>query len=68
MDNVDEHDKNEHDHHIEGSSTSFNDNFLTITQVSNWTECEKNGQIQTCVNFHRLIIHNAHFNKMQEFF
>jgi hypothetical protein len=32
MDNVDGRDQDEHDHHIEGSSTSCIDNFLIVTK------------------------------------
>jgi len=41
MDNVDEHDKDEHDHHVEGSNTSCNDMFLIVAQVSDSTKCGK---------------------------
>ncbi len=41
MENVDRCDEDEHDPHVEASSTSCNDNLLTITQVSNSTNCGK---------------------------
>jgi len=54
MDNVDKCDQDEHDHHVEGSSTSCNDNFLTIAQVSNSTICGKkrvkNKQMSTFID------------------
>jgi len=31
MDSVNRHDEDEHNHHVEGSSTSCNDNFLIAT-------------------------------------
>jgi hypothetical protein len=37
MDSVNIFDENKHDHQVEGSSTSCNDNFLIATQVLNST-------------------------------
>jgi hypothetical protein len=66
MDSIDECDEDEHDHHVESSNTSFNVNLLTTMQVSNSTNYEKKkNQRQTNVNSHKFIIHNAHFNRMQ---
>jgi hypothetical protein len=47
MDSLDKHDKDEHDHHIEGSNTSYNDNFLIIMQVSDSIECKKKKKSKT---------------------
>jgi hypothetical protein len=67
MDSLDKRDEDEHDHHIEGSITSCNNNFLTIVQVLDSTKCEKKkSQRQTSVNSHRFIVHNAHLNRMQK--
>jgi hypothetical protein len=37
MDSVNRFDEDKHDHHVEGSNTSCNDNFLIATQVLNST-------------------------------
>ncbi len=47
MDNVDECEEDEHDHHVEGSSISCNDNFLTTAQVSNSIECRRKKKSKT---------------------
>jgi hypothetical protein len=41
MDNVNGCDKNKDNHHVEGSSTSYNDNFSTLAQVLDSTQCGK---------------------------
>jgi len=41
MYSVNRFDEDKHDHHVEGSNTSCNDNFLIATQVLNSTKCEK---------------------------
>jgi hypothetical protein len=66
MDYVKWRDEDKHNHHVEGSSTSYNNTFLIPTQVSNSTKCEKKerSQKQTNLNFYRLNVHNAHLNKM----
>ncbi len=46
MDNVDGHDQDEHNHHIEGSSTSCNDNFLIVLQVSNSIRCVEKKRVE----------------------
>jgi hypothetical protein len=39
--------QDKHNHHVEGSNTSYNDNFSTLTQVLNLAECQKKKELKT---------------------